>query len=187
MNTQSANVLPINDISRCQHRTPSGRRCKLPVSSPGAPLCYTHQQALQKQEANDLSPALLSNTQGFQTAQGVNYALRDLYKLLAANRISPRRASVLAFINSLILRTLPAIDADQAAGIEDPTAPGDDDDSESVHDSPPPEPLRIERPTDAVLPLSDDDLDQHEEKRIAQPSPENDPTAPHVLVCPPGS
>jgi hypothetical protein len=42
---------------------------------------------------------------------------------LAKNHISPRRASVLAHINGLLLRTLPAIDADNAAGISNPTEP----------------------------------------------------------------
>jgi hypothetical protein len=44
-----------------------------------------------------------------------------LYELLAQNRISPRRAAVLSYISSLLLRTLPQIDADTAAGITDPT------------------------------------------------------------------
>jgi hypothetical protein len=45
----------------------------------------------------------------------------NLYQLLAQNRISPRRAAVLAHISSLLLRTLPAITADNAAGITYPT------------------------------------------------------------------
>ena len=47
----------------------------------------------------------------------------NLYQLLAQNRISPRRAAVLSYISSLLLRTLPQIDADRAAGIVDPTKP----------------------------------------------------------------
>ncbi len=38
-------------------------------------------------------------------------------ELLAQNRISPRRAAVLSYISSLLLRTLPQIDADNSAGI----------------------------------------------------------------------
>jgi hypothetical protein len=74
-----------------------------------------------KSDAVNLKNALLINHEGFQTAQGINFSLGNLYKLLAAGYISPRRASVLAFINSLQLRTLPAIDADREAGITDPT------------------------------------------------------------------
>src|SRR5882672_7893032 len=65
---------------------------------------------------------LFENRRDFQTAQGVNNSLRSLYWLAAQNRISTRRASVLAYIGSLILRTLPQIDADNAAGIKDPIA-----------------------------------------------------------------
>ncbi|HEY4817535.1 MAG TPA: hypothetical protein VIH67_08885 [Candidatus Acidoferrum sp.] len=56
--------------------------------------------------------ALSQNACRFQNAQGVNHSLGALYTLLAQGRISPRRASALAYISSLLLRTLPAIDAD---------------------------------------------------------------------------
>jgi hypothetical protein len=56
--------------------------------------------------------ALTQNACRFQNAQGVNHSLGTLYTLLAQGRISPRRASALAYISSLLLRTLPAIDAD---------------------------------------------------------------------------
>jgi hypothetical protein len=83
-------------------------------------------------EADDLSDNLLARSQNFQTAQGVNFALANIYRLLAANRISPRRASVLAYINSLLLRTLPAIDYDEENGHTFPTASTED---ETVKDS----------------------------------------------------
>lgn len=124
MNVQSANTSSTDNFARCQHRTPSGRRCKSTTSAPNASFCYTHVQSQQKaKELGDLSSVLLQNYQNFQTAQGVNFALANIYRLLAANRISARRASVLAYINSLLLRTLPAIDADFENGITDPTAP----------------------------------------------------------------
>ena len=119
---KSADIITITDAHRCGHRTPSGRRCKLPIEGAGKLLCYTHTQELMKSDALNLKSALLINHEGFQTAQGINFSLGNLYKLLAAGYISPRRASVLAFINSLQLRTLPAIDADREAGITDPTA-----------------------------------------------------------------
>ena len=106
-NVKSANTSTIIDLDRCQHCTPSGRRCKLPIEGPGKSLCYTHMQELMKTDALNLKNALLTNHQGFQTAQGINFALKNLYKLLAASYLSPRRAAVLAYINSLQLRTLP--------------------------------------------------------------------------------
>jgi hypothetical protein len=116
-------TISAGDATRCQRRRPSGRRCKLPVMSPGAPFCLAHTQEFNRADTLNLKAALLTGHQGFQTAQGINNSLRNLYILLANNYISPRRAAVLAFINSLQLRTLPAIDADNEAGITDPTVP----------------------------------------------------------------
>jgi hypothetical protein len=114
--------------NRCSYRTAGGRQCRQLSTDPRSGLCSHH---LQKQnEFADLTRPLLANWQGFQTAQGVNFALSNLYRLLAANRISARRAAVLAYINSLLLRTLPAIDADNAVGIKDPTASDELEDDE---------------------------------------------------------
>jgi hypothetical protein len=44
----------------------------------------------------------------------INHVLGELYKLLAANKISPRRGVVMAYTRSLLLRTLPAIDEEQS-------------------------------------------------------------------------
>jgi len=120
---QSASIISTSDATRCQRRRPSGRRCKLPVTAPGAPFCFTHTQEFNKADTLNLKTALLTGHQGFQTAQGINNSLRNLYILLANNYISPRRAAVLAYISSLQLRTLPAIDADLEAGIADPAEP----------------------------------------------------------------
>jgi hypothetical protein len=111
----------LDDAARCQHQTPSGRRCRMP-SRLGERLCFDHTVQYKKQDAFNLRDALETDYQGFQTAQGINFALRNLYGLLANNYISPRRASVLAYISSLLLRTLPAIDADRENGIEVPDA-----------------------------------------------------------------
>jgi hypothetical protein len=121
--TQSTESAPLAkatrlDDSRCRHRTPSGRRCKLPTHRPGDLLCLNHQIEYKKADAFNLQAALLADSHAFQTAQGINNALQNLYGLLANNYISARRASVLAYISSLLLRTLPAIDAEQAATLE---------------------------------------------------------------------
>jgi hypothetical protein len=120
---KSANTCTTIDSHRCGHTTPSGRRCKLPIEGPGKFLCYTHMQELMKADALNLKNALLTNYEGFQTAQGISFSLSNLYKLLAGGYLSPRRAAVLAYINSLQLRTLSAIDADQEDDITDPTDP----------------------------------------------------------------
>ncbi len=117
-------VQPKNSASlsvRCLHRDASGRQCRILARNPHSGLCPKHHAEHQQLLAADHYQHLSTNFQFLQTAQGINYSLMNLYQLLAQNRISPRRASVLAYINSLLLRTLPAIDADNAAGITDPT------------------------------------------------------------------
>ena len=97
---------------RCRHRTQNGR-CRMPAVDSSRTLCFDHaRQALQARETVDLLEPLTEQASRFQNAQGINYSLGALYSLLAQGRISPRRASVLAYISSLLLRTLPAIDND---------------------------------------------------------------------------
>jgi hypothetical protein len=121
MKPETAN--PVVLTTRCTHRTATGRRCRLSVSDAHSSLCRQHRaEQLQEQSANH-HLELVRNFEGFQTAQGINISLKHLYELLAQNRISPRRASVLAYINSLLLRSLPQIDADRAACVIDPTKP----------------------------------------------------------------
>jgi hypothetical protein len=108
---------------RCAHRSAGGRRCRLSVSDPRSVFCPQHRSEQLEEEAADHFSYLSRNFQSFQTAQGINHALMNLFQLLAQNRISPRRAAVLTHICGLLLRSLPQIDADRAAGILDPTKP----------------------------------------------------------------
>ncbi len=96
---------------RCQHFTPSGRQCSSLVGDRSSGLCPRHAALTQARNVNFREP-LTRQAADFQNAQGVNHSLGALYDLLAEGRISPRRASVLAYISSLLLRTLPAIDYD---------------------------------------------------------------------------
>jgi hypothetical protein len=118
MNSQS--TYPSVESSRCAYRTRTGRRCRLLVSAgPNSALCLRHHAAQQEEEIAEDADLLFNTSQAFQTAQGINNSLRNRYWLVAQNRVSTRRASVLAYIGSLLLRTFPAIDADHAAGIVD--------------------------------------------------------------------
>ncbi len=119
MKPQTANSAVLS--VRCNHRTPGGRQCRLSASDPHSGLCPRHRAEQNQEQAADHYLDLIRNFQCFQTAQGINHSLSNLYALLAQNRISPRRAAVLSYISSLLLRTLPQIDADNAAGITDPT------------------------------------------------------------------
>jgi len=80
----------------------------------------------------------------FQRPQGVNNSLGALYNLLAEGRISPRRASVLAHISSLLLRTLPAIDYDNEHYTYDDDEPDAETEEQAVAESaasPAPQPV----------------------------------------------
>ena len=121
MKPKTAN--PVVPMARCTHHTATGRRCRLSVSDAHSSLCRQHRAEQIQEQAADHHLQLVRNFEGFQTAQGINHSLKHLYELLAQNRISPRRAAVLSYISSLLLRTLPQIDADNAAGIIDPTEP----------------------------------------------------------------
>ncbi len=127
---------------RCAYRTSSGRRCRLPVCDARSGLCSQHRAEQQQIDAADHYLHLTTKFQYFQTAQGINFSLGNLYQLLAQNRISPRRAAVLSYISSLLLRTLPQIDADNAAGIKFP-----------------PKNLNVANPDPALVPHAALDLD----------------------------
>src|SRR6202790_3470287 len=111
MNTASTNSALAHE--RCQHRTPTGRQCASHILDPESSYCPVHTAyqpfASQPSESQDFAALLTENACDFQDPQGINHSLAALYKLLASGRISPRRAPGLAYIASLLLRTLPAI------------------------------------------------------------------------------
>ena len=94
---------------RCQYRTPRGRQCASRILDPESNFCPRH-FASQPPDSRNFSVVLTENASDFQDPQGINHSLFALYKLLASGQISPRRATGLAYIASLLLRTLPAID-----------------------------------------------------------------------------
>src|SRR5260370_1778919 len=94
---------------RCRHLSPTGRQCCSPAAAPESTLCARHAAAEPQQRA-DFSAELLDGCGDFQRAQQINHSLIALYKLLAQGRISPRQGAVLAYIGSLVLRSLKAID-----------------------------------------------------------------------------
>jgi hypothetical protein len=104
---------PSSDFTpeRCQHRTSTGRQCRSVVVDPDSSFCTRH-AASEPDDSEDLSLALTEKACRFQNAQGINHSLGALYTLCAQGRISPRRASTLAYISSLLLRSLTAIDND---------------------------------------------------------------------------
>jgi len=111
MNTKSANSSPANDSSRCEHRFAKGTRCRLPVLNPNTAFCHRHAKLLENSRATaDLAANLTDGLGEFTSAAPINDFLSRLLLLLAQNRISPRRAAVLAYITNQLLRTLSAME-----------------------------------------------------------------------------
>ena len=119
---------------KCRHFTARGRQCRLPALRSG--LCFRH-AALELQPAQpvdvDLSADFLIQLDDLQSADQINKFLAMLLLLVVQNRISARRAAVLAYITNQLLRTLPAIDRELNPK-EDPNAPAD-----FIFDAPRPE------------------------------------------------
>jgi hypothetical protein len=111
--TSSSTITAISVLPHCQQRTPSGRRCRMAVSDPDSGLCARHAAQLQRDlDQVDLAAHLLGDIQEFRSAADINHSLGELYKLQARNKITPRRAAVMAYTGNLLLRTLPAIARD---------------------------------------------------------------------------
>src|SRR6266849_4948373 len=115
---------------RCRHLSPTGRQCCSPAAAPESTLCARHAAAVP-QPSVDFSAELLDGCGDFQRAQQINHSLIALYKLLAQGRISPRQGAVLAYIGSLVLRSLKAIDYDLDRFAPKPLPDPDEDPGEA--------------------------------------------------------
>ena len=115
MTQQTANSRPINDSARCQHFYPNGRRCRLSSSLAHPNFCLTHAHLPQNQPEPEIASTLTANLDDFTSAAQINNFLSRLLLLLAQDKISTRRAAVLAYITNQLLRTLPAIAKEENA------------------------------------------------------------------------
>jgi len=103
-----ASPKPARGHHRCFHRSTSGRQCRSWVIDPRGMFCPRHCDA-QPNGPDDHALHLLQRSCNFKNAEGIRDSLSRLYSLLAADAISPRRAAVLGYLTSLLLRTLPAM------------------------------------------------------------------------------
>jgi hypothetical protein len=105
--TQSAASL---DGPRCQHHYKNGKRCRLSGSEPQFGLCPSHfRQRIAAglpptDDSSDLSTELLRSIE-FSSAEDLRAFLTRLLIQMAKGRVSPRRASVLAYITTQLLHT----------------------------------------------------------------------------------
>jgi hypothetical protein len=100
---------------RCRHFTADGRRCRLAVLDTRTNLCFRHSaliaaasQPLQN-DSEDLSADLLPELTEFSAGTDIRQFLARLLTLVTKGRISPRRASVLAYITNQLLHSHRAI------------------------------------------------------------------------------
>jgi hypothetical protein len=107
----------INNSARCNHRFPNGMRCRL-IGFARQPFCpkHTHAAAPSPPEPVEIASTLTANLDDFTSAAQINDFLSRLLLLLAQDKISTRRAAVLAYITNQLLRTLPAIAKEDNAG-----------------------------------------------------------------------
>lgn len=96
---------------RCQHLTRSGRLCRFNALA-GAKFCGRHSALPPASAEDDLAATLTSGLEKFNSPAAVNDFLSRLLLLLSQDRISPRRAAVLAYITNQILRSVYAMEAE---------------------------------------------------------------------------
>ena len=113
--SSSTNETSQESPARCQHRTLKGR-CRQPATDNAGTLCFHHGR-VQHQAKNDFTflEPLIRKTEDLQSVEGISEDLAALHNLLAEGRVSPRRASVIAYIDSLLLRTYVELE-EQAKG-----------------------------------------------------------------------
>ena len=134
MTQQSTNSSFINNSARCTHRFANGKRCRLSASNADCAYCPIHAKLPENQlEPADTAAALTADLKEFRSAIPINDFLARLLLLLAQQKISPRRAAVLAYITNQLLRTLPAIDRELNPAADKDTPP------EIIFDAPRPE------------------------------------------------
>jgi hypothetical protein len=115
-------------------------RCRL-VGFGSQPFCPKHTQAAAppQPDPTEIASTLTANLDDFTSAAQINDFLSRLLLLLAQDKISTRRAAVLAYITNQLLRTLPAIAKEENA---EPTQiifdmPGPDRDRPPQDQNPP--------------------------------------------------
>jgi hypothetical protein len=96
--------------ARCNYRFANDGRCRLLVPNSHARFCVHHTKSSSRRGTSDLATTLTANLREFKSAKPINDFLSRLLLALAHDRISPRRAAVLAYITNQLLRTVAAIE-----------------------------------------------------------------------------
>ena len=103
-------------LNRCRARNRTGSQCRLPAQDLATGLCSRHAARVRRTtdtapDRADLSADLFGpTTPTFDSPEEINRTLAHLVILVAQGRISTRRAAVITYALSFILRGLQAID-----------------------------------------------------------------------------
>jgi hypothetical protein len=149
--------ISISESPRCLFRTQNGQ-CRMLAVDFSATLCLYHaRQAMpQVPDTVDLLQSLTKPPTRFHDAQSITDALAVLFSLLAQGRISPRRATALAYIANLLLHNLPAAEPKCSGQSSDWSAATNNDDS--ADQSPAPLPKRSGQSSDWPATNNNNDL-----------------------------
>jgi hypothetical protein len=100
---------PARGSARCSHRTRHQGRCRLPVQDPAIGLCFRHAALARKfalDDCEDLSAEILTHYPGtYATPESITSLLSNVVELVASGRLSTRRAAVITYALSLMLRS----------------------------------------------------------------------------------
>jgi len=94
---------------------PNQSRCRLLVSPANTRFCSRHAKLPENLQPADLTSELFGNPVKMHELDDIYEFLTSLLYLLSENRISTRRAAVLAYISNQLFRTLSAIERKEAS------------------------------------------------------------------------
>jgi hypothetical protein len=109
---------------RCRHFTADGTRCRLPILDTRSHLCFRHSALAaaasqpQHHDSEDLSADLLPELSEFSSGTDIRTFLARLLILVTKGRVSPRRASVLAYITNQLLHSHRSINREHLLELE---------------------------------------------------------------------
>ena len=114
--------------SRCPYLYPNGKRCTLPGLPAHSGFCLRHSQANVPttipvpvyNDSEDLSADLLPELSQFSAGTDIRQFLARLLTLVTKGRISPRRASVLAYITNQLLHSHRAVILESKSSNDEP-------------------------------------------------------------------
>lgn len=133
----------IAPYTRCAHLFGNSTRCRLPTAYPEIPFCTQHAALPEHQHVlADLTASLLEGLEDFTSAVTINEFLTRLLRLATAGKITPRRASILAYIGQLLLRSIPVMERQEVCqdakvvycGWPDPNLPRPESDRAAATD-----------------------------------------------------